>query len=323
MKETRKDDLMRKIQGLLAKAESSTHEGERDAFFAKAEELMMKYRIEMWELQQHQVGRISEREPIVKDFDYGFAFESGPFPEIHDALWRLFYSVGSYTNCILVFHKQHYSGERKQYVSNVIPVIGTETDLAYMELLFSSLMTQLIEKVRPHYDPDKDYYRNLQTFREAGWNWLETAKIMQDHGFHTDVTTDKARHLTAHAYRRWCKRMNVPQDYANWKTYRRNFADGFATRVASRLSEMRDAQNKVKVDGTGMDLVLREQRDINREFMGQMFPDMGQRGTLVKGNSRKFDTAAYNSGQSAGNRANISSHPGRGVKPGSGKQIGS
>jgi hypothetical protein len=327
--EDKRSDLFRKIQGLLAKAESTEHEGERQVFMAKADELMMKYRIELWELQQHQAGRVKEREPVVKDFDYAFAFDTGPFPEINEALWSVFISTAGFTNCVLVYHKQHFSAETNQWKSRTIPVIGTESDLAYLELLFSSLLTQLVDQIRPKYDPDKDYYQNLRTFREAGWNWLEVAKVMQENGHHTDVTQDKARHLTAHAYRRWCKRpdviaLGITQNYANWKTYRRNFADGWAERINHRMWEMRESERKVQVGGTGMDLVLQDQMKLNLSFMDEMFPKQPSKGgRMVKyRDSRKFDSAAYSGGRAAGERANISSHPGKGVKPGSGKQIG-
>jgi hypothetical protein len=313
--------MMRIIQGLLAKAESTTAEGERASFIAKADELMMKHRIELWELQQHQSGRISEREPVIRDFDYKFAFESGPFSEISDALWSMFLSTARYCNCSVVFHKQHYSGERKEYASYVVPVIGTESDLGWFSLLFSSLMTQLIDQIRPKYDPSKDYYQNLRTFKEAGWNWLETAAEMQRNGFHTDVTTDKARHLTAHAYRRWCKSAGVEQNYSNWKTYRRNFGSGFAATISKRLSELQ--YENVQAAGESMAIALRDQREINSEFMNEVFPFVASNGkhSMVRDN-RKFDSAAYGGGQSAGAKANISANPGKGVKGSGGKALG-
>jgi hypothetical protein len=323
MTDDKRSDLLRKIQGLLAKAEATEHEGERQVFMAKADELMMKYRVELWELQQKQQGRIAEREPVVKDFDYSFAFQGGPFPEISDSLWSLFCVVASHTNCVVIFHKQHYSAERKTHASRTIPVIGTESDLGYMALLFSSLMTQLIEQVRPHYDPNKTYEENLRMFKEAGWNWLETAKAMQDAGFHTDVTTDKARHLTAHAYRRWCKRFGIDQNYSNWKTYRRNFSEGFVGRVGHRMYEMREAQKATADTGNGMDLVLRDQREINLAFMEDLFPkpeSNGKKGAMVR-DTRKFDSAAYYGGAAAGDKANISGSPGRGVRPGEGRSL--
>jgi hypothetical protein len=323
MTEDKRTDLMRKIQGLMAKAESSEHEGERQVFMAKADELMMKYRIEFWELQQAQTGTIDQRKPLVEDFDVHFAYDSGGFKEIKDSLWSLFCAVASHANCVIVFRKQFFSYKENAYKSYTVPVIGTEADLGYMALLFSSLMAQLIDQVRPKYDPDKDYFQNLQMFKEAGWNWLETAKAMQDAGFHTDVTTDKARHLTAHAYRRWCKKMGVDQNYSNWLTYRRNFAEGFVGRVHGRMYEMREAQSKVS--GTGMELVLRDQMLINRDFMDELFPppppSKGKGKLVTYRDTRKHDSAAMNAGRAAGERANISGNPKSGVKPGGGRSL--
>jgi hypothetical protein len=85
--ERERETLLRRVQALLAKAEATQFEGERDSFFAKAEELMNKYRIELWELQQREHGRLDARQPIVRNLDYSWAFDSGPFPAICDSLW--------------------------------------------------------------------------------------------------------------------------------------------------------------------------------------------------------------------------------------------
>jgi len=308
-----KDSLLRQISGLLAKAESTEFEGERQSFMAKADELMMKYSVELWELEQANQGRIDQRQPVIRDFDYGFAFESGPFPEIADALWSMFCGVARHANCVIVFHKQHYSGESRMAKGNVVPIIGTESDLGYFTLLFTSLMTQLVDAIHPKVDPNKGYEENLRTFREAGWGWLEVAKVMQEAGYDLGMTVSDARHKEAHAYRRWCKRVGVDQNYAHFKTYRRNFGAGFASQIDTRLREMR-----VKVAesvGSGMELALRDQLEINREFMFVEFPMSGStRGGSIAKSSRKFDSAAYTGGNAAGKNANISVHPAKGVK---------
>jgi len=307
-----KDDLLRQIAGLLAKAESTEFEGERDSFLAKADELMMKYSIELWELDEANKMRIDARKPVIRDFDYTWAFGSGPFPEIADALWSLFCSVAGHANCSVVFHKQHYSGETGQYKTGIVPVIGTESDLGYMTLLFSSLMTQLVDKIHPRVDKNKGYEENLRTFREAGWGWLEVAKVMQEAGYDLGMTVSDARHKEAHAYRRWCKRAGIDQNYAHFKTYRRNFGYGFVSVLDTRFREMR--VTTAKSLGSGMELALRDQREINREFMYAEFPDMGgRRGSLVKDN-RKYDSAAMSAGRAAGQSANITVNPSKGVK---------
>lgn len=305
-----KDGLLRKISALLAKAESSEHEGERDVFLAKADELMMKYSVELWQLAQTQ-DRSDGRKPLIQDFDFQFAFESGPFPEICDDLWSLFCSVARHTNCVVVFHAQHQSGLTKQHQQYTVPIIGTDLDLGYMTFLFTHLMTELVVQLHPRVDSNLPYEENLRKFREAGWGWLEVAKVMQEAGFDLGMSISDARHKEAHAYRRYCKRMGIEQNYAHFKTYRRNFAAGWVGRVIVRLTEMRSASTASL--GTGLEVAIREQLDINREFMLGEFGAPGvQRGGLVR-SGRKFDAAARGAGRAAGDRANIIANPGKGI----------
>ena len=313
-KQKSKETLLDKIQKILAKAEGTNHEGEREVFMAKAEELMAKYRIELWEIQQHEAGKvIDQRKPIVVDFDYKFAFETGPFPDISDGLWSLFLAVARHTNVVVVTYKQHYSGVENTYKSYTVPIIGTESDLGYMNLLFSSLMTQLIAATHPSVDRSVSMFDNLRKFRECGWGWDEVGKVMQEGGFLADKSRTAARDTMIRHYRSECKRLGVEQNYANWKTFRRNFSEGFASTVSQRFRDMRDVS--VKVEGNGMSLALRDQDQINREFMSEMFP---MTGGMSRGGSKavakKYDTAAQSAGRSAGAKANITSHPGAGLK---------
>lgn len=317
---TKKDDLLRKVAALLAKAESTEFEEERKTFMQAADNMMRKYSIELWELEQANASRIDGRKPIIEDFDYKFAFDDGPFPEIHDALWSLWLSVARHANCVVAFHKQHYSGVRNEFASYTIPVIGTESDLGYMTLLFSSLMTQLIEATHPKPDPTKEMFENLCLFREAGIGWDEAGQAMQDAGFLTDMPREKARDNMLRYYRKECKVRGVPQNYNHWKTFRRNFASGFSSRVDARLRDMR--QESGQALGSGMELALRDQRKINEEFMFECFPRSGMtRGGSVVKSSKKIDLNARNAGHRAGDKANISIHPGKGVRRGGGGQL--
>ena len=55
-------DILRKVQGLLAKAEGTDYEAERDAFLAKAQEMMERYAIDAAQLEAAKPG--TEREPV-------------------------------------------------------------------------------------------------------------------------------------------------------------------------------------------------------------------------------------------------------------------
>jgi hypothetical protein len=225
----------------------------------------------------------------------------------------MFLSTARHTNCTIVFHKQHFSGERNEYKGYTVPVIGTEADLGYLTLLFSSLMTQLIEETNPRVDKSKSYEENLRKFKEAGWGWLEIAEKMQEAGWDTDVSRSDARHRQAHAYRRYVKKMGIDQSYAHFKTYRRNFAHGFAERIHLRLAEMR--QETAAHVGTGMELALVDQNKRNREFMDEMFgAPSTSRSRALSADTRKYDSAAMGAGRAAGNKASISVNPSKGVR---------
>jgi hypothetical protein len=172
-------------------------------------------------------------------------------------------------------------------------------------------MTQLVDATHPRADIKKPYFDNLRTFREAGWNWHEVTKAMQSVGFNPELPHQKAYLKFSHDYRRLCKERGVPQDYRNWKVYRRNFAEGWVTRVRTRMNNLRKDD---VVSTKGMEIALREQSVINAELMNELFPESTKKTRAVSVNSRKFDSAAYTGGQRAGDKANISSNPGAGLK---------
>ncbi len=66
------DDMIRKVAGLLAKAEGTDNEAEASAFFEKAQELMVKYAIEEAQLREAQIARDGRKveSPVVVDFMY-------------------------------------------------------------------------------------------------------------------------------------------------------------------------------------------------------------------------------------------------------------
>ncbi len=65
---TATSDILRKVQGLLAKAEGTEFEQERDAFLAKAQEMMERHAISMAEIEAAKPG--TEREPISLDVEW-------------------------------------------------------------------------------------------------------------------------------------------------------------------------------------------------------------------------------------------------------------
>lgn len=82
-----RDNILRKVQALLAKAMSTPFEAEADSFRQKANELMDKHRLEQWELAQAQQGRAtSSLKPVRKDIDTSWYYGTGSYA-FQNALW--------------------------------------------------------------------------------------------------------------------------------------------------------------------------------------------------------------------------------------------
>lgn len=121
------DSLKNKIAGLLAKAERTDNEHERDAFNAKAEALMLKYGIEQAELQA--AGKIKPDEIIEVRLEF-----VGIYAIIMPAFaWRISNALGG----INVLKSKSYDG--KTYYAYII---GHKSDVESMQILLASLQLQ-------------------------------------------------------------------------------------------------------------------------------------------------------------------------------------
>lgn len=115
------DSLLRRIRNLLAKAESTEFEAEAIAFTSKAQELITKHAIDAAVLTGEQSSTavpVMVRVPID--------------PPYVDAKSLLLQTIASATRCRALFMPQVMSST----------VVGFETDLAAVELLFASLLVQ-------------------------------------------------------------------------------------------------------------------------------------------------------------------------------------
>lgn len=118
-----KSEILEKIQGLLAKAESTEFEAEAEAFTAKAQELMADYSIEMAMLEG-RTARSNRTEPGSRRIDIARPY---PEPKVH------LLGVGAAANhCGVIWTPDE----------DVAVVFGFEHDLAAVELFYASLLVQ-------------------------------------------------------------------------------------------------------------------------------------------------------------------------------------
>lgn len=263
------EKMLERVRALLAKAASTNFPEEAEAFQAKADELMTKYAIEMWQIEQAQAGVNAPRKPVRKDLDISWWYKGG-LGEIRSDLWNLYHEVARHCRVVPVGQKTEYrSGE------SIIPVIGLEADLAYFDMLFTHLLMQFLDRLDPKPRPGETMIEALVKMKEAGLKWeviynrLKSAGLVEDLGYWNGKVA--SRMDFAGKYTKFCRDMGRDRVYTSPAVYRRSFADGWTSGVIEKLREMREDQGQ----STGsMALALRDIRLVVREAMWDEFPDL-------------------------------------------------
>jgi len=129
---TATESMLRKVRGLLDKAENTGFEHEQDALLAKAAELMARYRI-----TEAMVARskplVDRGEIVQRDVQLG----SGQYVRARLALLG---AVAEHSCCKLLTHTG--------WDGRVGEVFGYESDVASVEVLYTSLLVQATSAMR-------------------------------------------------------------------------------------------------------------------------------------------------------------------------------
>jgi hypothetical protein len=120
------DPIIAKIQGLLAKAESTEFEAEAEAFYAKAEELMTKHAVERWQLAQ--AGKVAE-EPVKRTIIYSTTDANLP------GKTQILAAAAKAAGVFVVLTP-------KTKKMQAAYLVGFESDCEFAELLYTSLLVQ-------------------------------------------------------------------------------------------------------------------------------------------------------------------------------------
>lgn len=306
-----RESLLRKVRALLAKAnDRSVTPAEADAFRAKADELMARFAIEEFELADKRTTK-----PVVRRVDFSWWFDAEQDSDAKTATFHMFMRVYEHCRCAVVYKN----------AGSTIPVVGYDNDLDYADLLFTSLLLQLVRATNPQPDSDLDYYHNLEMLHSAGIPWPVVAERMINAnifwpGYQPgQLLGKKIEYKMTRDYRRWADDNDRDRPYPNWQTHRRSFAMGFTASVGQRIEEMRLAQSQQTTSrGTGFDLVIRDIRLNVRDVMWAEFPNMkphppdcdcdrcqgrGRKAPAIR--EKKIDYGAYGKGRAAGEEAEI------------------
>lgn len=307
------EKMLERVRALLAKASSTEFEQEAETFRAKADELMTKYAIEMWQIELAQVGKTGQTKPEIKDVNISWWWEMDR--ELGGALWSVLLSVCQHARC-RVAHKE------ANYVTKSVPVVGMPADLMYCDMLFTHLFLQMVDTMDPRPKEGEGTLDAIVRMKEAGLKWEEIYYRLRTAGHYPeDQPWSPSKMDYAGKYTRYCAQHGRERVRTTPSIYRRSFAAGFSSALSTRLRAQREEQGQ----STGSTaLVLQDISKVVERALIEFFPSMGRRTTTraLKGSVLKYDDASMVRGSRAGHEASIISNAPKVGGTGSPKQIG-
>jgi hypothetical protein len=299
--EDKKADILRRVRGLMSRAsrDDTPHE-EAEKARRLADKLMTKYALDNWMIAQDGEP---DRMPKIRMFDFDWWSST----QLKDQLYSMFIAMAKHCRCQAVPAKWGYTGEGYR-----MPVAGLDSDLDWLDLLFTNVMIAMIDKVDPRARSGISVDENMARMREAGMPWGEALNRLALAGVVPSLAQERAqaatdedgiertyndddlyrwdgRHQTKlffskrvyertiTSYRNWCARTGREQSKVSQVTFRRNFANGFSAEIKDRLYQMRresEASYDADHKAGSMALAVRDIAKIVEETIYVMYPDL-------------------------------------------------
>jgi len=261
MTEDKQAKVLETVRNLLARANGTDFEAERDACLKKADELMTKYTIDaaMLALKDDSNARLVVR----RDMDMSWWQDlKGIDQDAKSEIYWLWHSCVRHCRVTTPGFAKVFTIDSKYQV----PCFGTENDLSYLDLLFTDLMLQMFGKLKPKYDPKMEVGQAVRIGKEAGMNWQQIIDWMGVRG------TPLADNLLP-PYRKYCQEHGLAQVKSSPKQYQWSFVQAFCEEIRMRLFRMRKDDGPSQETGSTA-LVLRNIEDQARDAMWDDFPDL-------------------------------------------------
>lgn len=300
METDRLDAMMRKVEGLLAKADdpAATPE-EADSCRAMAERIMTKYKIEQEDLIARGDLKVNGLDILFKEVKV-YNFQS----EYRDVYATLMSYAAHHTGCTGVW-TGFDDGER------VITLVGYEADIRYAEALYMSARLVFADRMEPKVDPNLSDEDNVYRLRSSG---LERRKVAEMMGW------VKGGAKVTRLYKAACEARGedpvLTGQGMSVSDYRKAYALGFQNEFWDRLSSARTAI-EAELEGSG--LILHGRSERIQEAVYQRWPQLRPKTDVATTNQKpvkyrpptksdvraweRMNNAASQAGRQAGKRA--------------------
>lgn len=310
--------LVDKIRAILRKAEESTneHEAERDTAMRMAQRLLLKHGLTMSDVGSLETDeRAFEQEHNITDTDRASNWKGTLLNRIARVYFCQVYfiPVSSKHRTWTVLGRQDHVEATKMMFEFVWPQIQRELDVAQSKM-------GLYQRIARRYclalveDPAEITDEELA---EIGMERLANMEALGADYQAADVRDLLDLNSLQYAKNalRFIRRGEIaPADTDNLKRWRNSFLDSAASRIGSRLRELRTEEVE-DLGEPGMALVRNEKAALEN-YLESL--DLGLRSST---SSRGYDGAGSSAGREAGDRADLSGH--RKVANGGRKELNS
>lgn len=260
-----REGYLRKIQALLDRADHpNTPLPEAESARRKADELMMEWRIELWEIDQRAPTR--SYEPVAKNIPIwgdGDVWENDS--EVISAVITLVRHLAEYCNVKV-----------GALTYRTLKVVGFPNDIAILELMLAKMRIHISSTLDPKPDPLLPWAANLAVLKETGRKWEQIHHMLSeanlpDYPYNGEPWARRIGVRFTKVYTDLCERTGQARMYDSPQVWRRDFLTGYVNKVYQRLKELQSSRTGYS-DSKALVLANMEGRLLEKFY--EMFPDL-------------------------------------------------
>lgn len=255
--------MLVQVQALWAKAEATEFPDEAETFRAGAERLMKRFRIDEEMLRQTKIASGTAAMPV--EVLFPFLINPGA-SRYSNHYYTMIYNVMNHVGVrgLIVYGEHDPETGQPIYAMNLI---GFDSDVRLVEMLYMNLRETFAEKLEPKVDPKLSDVDNVYRLRSAGVERIRIARLMWGDGSHSNNA--KVTRLYAEACAARGEDPKVAGRSVNAKTFRESYADAFVSETRARLRRM-----KATAAEEGGVLVLAGREDAVNEAFYERYPEL-------------------------------------------------